>query len=185
MDSLKSSQRCVASFLNFTYGQCEYILDITKSAKLSYVGFSQGTVQAFAVLSIHPQLNKKINVFIALVPALSPAGLANNIVDGLMKASCLSPPSTSVCADHTRPTLLFLFSGRKAILSSATMQQSIVYPPLFAKVILLSLTFFFNWRSDNITQDRRTATFAHLYSFASVKSVVHWFQIMRNSAFQM
>ncbi|KAG6889111.1 hypothetical protein C0995_003680 [Termitomyces sp. Mi166 len=148
----------------------EYILDITKSAKLSYIGFSQGTAQAFAALSIHPQLNEKINVFIALAPALSPAGLANNIVDGLMKAS---------------PTLLFLFFGRKAILSSATMWQSIVYPPLFAKVISTSLIFLFNWRCLNITRAQRTAAFAHLYSFASVKSVVHWFQIMRNGAFQM
>jgi lysosomal acid lipase/cholesteryl ester hydrolase len=64
-----------------------YILEITKSQKLSYVGFSQGTAQAFAALSIHPQLNEKINVFIALAPALSPAGLAAPIVDGLMKAS--------------------------------------------------------------------------------------------------
>lgn len=29
------------------------------------------------------------------------------------------------------------------------------------------------------------AAYAHLYSYASVKSVVHWFQIMRESAFQM
>ncbi|KAG6857728.1 hypothetical protein H0H87_004144 [Tephrocybe sp. NHM501043] len=148
----------------------EYILDITKSAKLSYIGFSQGTAQAFAALSIHPQLNEKIHVFIALAPALSPAGLAANIVDGLMKAS---------------PTLLFLFFGRKAILSSATMWQSIVYPPIFAKVIDHSLVFLFNWRSLNITRAQKIAAYAHLYSFASVKSIVHWFQIMRNGAFQM
>lgn len=65
----------------------EYILDITKARKLSYVGFSQGTAQAFAALSIHPQLNSKVNVFIALAPAMSPAGLAAPVVDGLMKTS--------------------------------------------------------------------------------------------------
>lgn len=64
-----------------------YILDITKSNSVSYVGFSQGTAQAFAALSIHPQLNAKVNVFIALAPAMSPAGLAAPLVDGLMKAS--------------------------------------------------------------------------------------------------
>lgn len=64
-----------------------YILDITKTPTLSYIGFSQGTAQAFAALSIHPQLNEKIDVFIALAPAMSPAGLAAPIVDGLMKAS--------------------------------------------------------------------------------------------------
>ncbi|KAH9838089.1 uncharacterized protein C8Q71DRAFT_899293 [Rhodofomes roseus] len=33
----------------------EYILDVTKEPSLSYVGFSQGTAQALAALSIHPQ----------------------------------------------------------------------------------------------------------------------------------
>jgi lysosomal acid lipase/cholesteryl ester hydrolase len=65
----------------------EYILNCTKAPTLSYVGFSQGTAQAFAALSIHPQLNEKVNVFIALAPAMSPAGLAASIVDGLMKSS--------------------------------------------------------------------------------------------------
>jgi lysosomal acid lipase/cholesteryl ester hydrolase len=65
----------------------EYILDITKASSVGYVGFSQGTAQAFAALSIHPKLNQKVNVFIALAPAMNPAGLAAPIVDGLMKAS--------------------------------------------------------------------------------------------------
>ncbi|KAF9049920.1 triacylglycerol lipase [Panaeolus papilionaceus] len=147
-----------------------HILEVTKSEKLSYIGFSQGTAQAFAALSIHPQLNEKVNVFIALAPAMSPPGLAAPIVDGLMKAS---------------PTLLFLFFGRKSILSSATMWQSIVYPPIFARMIDKSLIWLFNWRSENISRNQKIAAYAHLYSFASVKSVVHWFQIMRNAAFQM
>ncbi|KAF4620372.1 hypothetical protein D9613_000370 [Agrocybe pediades] len=147
-----------------------HILEVTKAKKLSYIGFSQGTAQAFAALSIHPALNEKINVFIALAPAMSPPGLSAPIVDGLMKAS---------------PTLLFLFFGRKSILSSATMWQSILYPPIFASVIDRSLSWLFNWNSVNISTDQKIAAYAHLYSFASVKSVVHWFQIMRNAAFQM
>ncbi|KAG1737865.1 Alpha/Beta hydrolase protein [Suillus paluster] len=148
----------------------QYILDITKSNSLSYVGFSQGTAQAFAALSIHPQLNEKVNVFIALAPAMSPAGLAAPLVDGLMKAS---------------PTLMYLFFGRKAILSSTTTWQAIMYPPIFASVIDTSLRFLFNWHSHNISYLQKIAAYAHLYSFASVKSVVHWFQIMREGAFQM
>ncbi|RDB24788.1 putative lipase C16A3.12c [Hypsizygus marmoreus] len=147
-----------------------YILETTNSSKLSYIGFSQGTAQAFAALSIHPQLNEKVDVFIALAPALSPAGLAAPIVDGLMKAS---------------PTLMFLFFGRKSILSSATMWQSILYPPIFARLIDTSLGFLFNWHGHNIPMHQKIAAYAHLYSFASVKSIVHWFQIMRNGAFQM
>ncbi|PFH53763.1 hypothetical protein AMATHDRAFT_994 [Amanita thiersii Skay4041] len=148
----------------------QYILDTTKAKTLSYIGFSQGSAQAFAALSIHPQLNEKVNVFIALAPAMNPAGLAAPLVDGLMKAS---------------PTLMFLFFGRKSILSSATMWQSILYPPIFAKLIDSSLLWLFDWKSYNISTHQKIAAYAHLYSFASVKSVVHWFQIMRNAAFHM
>ncbi|KAG0708578.1 Alpha/Beta hydrolase protein [Suillus ampliporus] len=139
----------------------QYILDITKSSSLSYVGFSQGTAQAFAALSIHPQLNEKVNVFIALAPAMSPAGLAAPLVDGLMKAS---------------PTLMYLFFGRKAILSSTTTWQAILYPPIFTSAIDTAMHFLFNWDSKNITYLQKIAAYAHLYSFASVKSVVHWFR---------
>jgi lysosomal acid lipase/cholesteryl ester hydrolase len=65
------------------------------------------------------------------------------------------------------------------------MWQSILYPPLFAKMIDYSLTFLFDWHSYNVSTQQKIAAYAHLYSFASVKSVVHWFQIMRNAAFQM
>lgn len=67
----------------------EYILEVTGEKSLSYVGFSQGTAQAFAALSIWPKLNQKVDVFIALAPAMSPPGLASPIVDALMKASCV------------------------------------------------------------------------------------------------
>lgn len=65
------------------------------------------------------------------------------------------------------------------------MWQSILYPPIFATFIDRSLVWLFNWRNYNISTYQRIAAYAHLYSFASVKSVVHWFQIMRNASFQM
>ncbi|KAF9018470.1 alpha/beta-hydrolase [Hymenopellis radicata] len=148
----------------------QYILDTTKAAKVNYIGFSQGTAQAFAALSIHPQLNERISVFIALAPAMSPAGLSQPIVDALMK---------------TNPTLLFLFFGRKSIFSSAIMWQAILYPPIFASVIDQCLILLFNWRSANISWYQKICAYAHLYSFASTKAVVHWFQIMRNASFLM
>lgn len=148
----------------------DYILSTTSQPSLSYIGFSQGTAQAFATLSIHPNLNDKINVFIALAPAMSPAGLSNGIVDALVKTS---------------PDILFLAFGRKSILSSATMWQGILYPPIFVRLIDTSLSFLFNWNGRNITPHQKLAAYPHLYSFTSTKSVVHWFQIIRNKSFQM
>lgn len=148
----------------------DYILNTTSQPTLSYIGFSQGTAQAFATLSIHPGLNDKVNVFIALAPAMSPAGLNNGIVDSLVKAS---------------PDVLFLAFGRKSILSSATMWQSILYPPIFVRLIDMSLGFLFAWYGKNMSAHQKLAAYPHLYSFTSTKSVVHWFQIIRNKSFQM
>lgn len=148
----------------------DYILSTTSQRSLSYVGFSQGTAQAFATLSIHPTLNDKVDVFIALAPAMSPAGLRNGVVDALVKAS---------------PEVLFLAFGRRSILSSATMWQSILYPPIFVRIIDMSLSFLFNWSGRNISPHQKLAAYPHLYSFTSTKSVVHWFQIIRNKSFQM
>ncbi|KAH7358322.1 Alpha/Beta hydrolase protein [Plectosphaerella cucumerina] len=147
-----------------------YILNTTGQQSLSYIGFSQGTAQAFATLAIHPKLNEQVNVFIALAPAMSPAGLSNGIVDALVKAS---------------PQVLFLLFGRRSILSSATMWQSLLYPPIFAKFIDYGLSFLFNWQTKNISLSQKLAAYPHLYSFTSTKSVVHWFQIIRNKSFQM
>ncbi|RYP86168.1 hypothetical protein DL769_000780 [Monosporascus sp. CRB-8-3] len=147
-----------------------YILESTKQPSLSYIGFSQGTAQSFASLAVHPKLNNQVNVFIALAPAMSPAGLSNGIVDALVKAS---------------PQVLFLMFGRRSILSSATMWQSLLYPPIFVRLIDMSLSFLFGWKAKNISLSQKFAAYPHLYSFTSTKSVVHWFQIIRNKSFQM
>ncbi|KJZ74846.1 hypothetical protein HIM_05755 [Hirsutella minnesotensis 3608] len=147
-----------------------YILEATQQPSLSYIGFSQGTAQAFATLAIHPKLNDQVNVFIGLAPAMAPAGLSNGIVDSLVKAS---------------PSVLFLMFGRRSILSSATMWETIFYPPLFCRLIDMALAFLFKWQTKNISASQKLAAYPHLYSFTSTKSVVHWFQIIRNRSFQM
>ena len=168
-----------SSFWNFSMDQfafhdipdsIAYILETTHQPSLSYIGFSQGTAQAFATLSIHPTLNEKVDVFIALAPAMSPKGIASGIVDSFVRAS---------------PDILYLAFGRKAILPSATMWQSILYPPIFVRLIDTSLRFLFGWTAVNISPSQKLAAYPHLYSFTSTKSVVHWFQIIRNGVFQM
>lgn len=148
----------------------DYILSTTKQPSLSYIGFSQGTAQAFATLSIHPTLNDKVDVFVALAPAMAPPGLASGIVASFVKSS---------------PEILFLAFGRRAILGSATMWQALLYPGIFTYFIDKSLKFLFNWDTKNITAHQKLAAYPHLYSFSSVKTVVHWFQIIRNGTFQM
>ncbi len=148
----------------------DYVLSTTGQPSLSYIGFSQGTAQAFATLSIHPTLNSKVDLFIALAPAMAPPGLASGVVSSLVK---------------TNPEILFLLFGRRAILGSATMWSAVLYPAIFAWFIDKSLAFLFNWKMRNITPHQKLAAYPHLYSFTSTKSVVHWFQIIANGTFQM
>lgn len=148
----------------------DYVLDYTGAKDLTYIGFSQGSAQAFAALSINPSLNKKVNLVIALAPAMTPTGLHHNVVDTLIKAS---------------PNIMSLIFGKKDLLPTASFWQHICYPPLYCQVIDLCVAQLFNWRNKNIAFDDKIAAFAHLYSPTSVKSVVHWFQIMRNASFQM
>lgn len=121
-------------------------------------------------ITLDPKLNDQVNVFIALAPAMSPAGLSNGVVDALVKAS---------------PQVLYLLFGRRSILSAATMWQSILYPPIFSRIIDYGLGFLFNWKTKNISASQKLAAYPHLYSFTSTKSVVHWFQIIRTKSFQM
>lgn len=147
-----------------------YILDTTYQPSLSYIGFSQGTAQAFATLSIHPTLNTKVDVFVALAPAMAPPGIASGLVSSLVKSN---------------PEVLYLLFGRRAILGSTTMWQALLYPAIFSWVIDNCLRFLFGWKALNIAPHQKIAAYPHLFSFTSTKSVVHWFQIIRNGKFQM
>lgn len=122
---------------------------------VSYIGFSQGTAQAFAALSTHPLLNDKINVFIALAPAMSPAGLRNGVVDALVKAS---------------PEVLFLAFGRQSLLSSTPMWQSILYPPIFVRLLDFSLSFLFKWSCKNIAQSQKVRSLVNVALLSSTEA---------------
>jgi pimeloyl-ACP methyl ester carboxylesterase len=47
----------------------DYVLKQTNQTKLTYIGHSQGSAQAFIGLSQNPGLSDKIQLFIALAPA--------------------------------------------------------------------------------------------------------------------
>ncbi|KAI0290838.1 hypothetical protein BC826DRAFT_1025552 [Russula brevipes] len=67
----------------------------------------------------------------------------------------------------------FLIFGCRTVLSSALMWKSIPYPPIFAHPIDVPLIFLTSWNPHNTTFTQNLAAYSHLYSFASIKSVVH------------
>ncbi|CAG8713674.1 26624_t:CDS:2, partial [Dentiscutata erythropus] len=132
-----------------------YILETTGAPSLSYIGFSQGTAQCFAALSINPKINNKINLFIALSPATSPKGLSNSIVNAFIKTS---------------PNIIYLFFGRKAMLTMVLFWKQILPPTIFTKIVDSALKFLFGWNCENINETQKAIGYYHLFSCSSVKS---------------
>jgi lysosomal acid lipase/cholesteryl ester hydrolase len=171
---LKQSQ---SRFWDFSFDQValddvpstvDYILKTTNHSSLTYIGFSQGTAQAFAGLSFSQELNQKINLFVALAPVTKPIGLENQGFNALVKTS---------------PDIIYLLFGRKCLMSVILFWQKIVPPAIWAAMIEYAIYFIFNWDSKHLLYKENN--FRHLYSYSSVKCVVHWFQIISSQRFQV
>jgi lysosomal acid lipase/cholesteryl ester hydrolase len=132
-------------------------LNRTGAPSLVYIGFSQGTAQAFASLSINPDLNDKISLFIALAPATTPPGLENGLVNSVVKAA---------------PNVIYLLLGRKTPLTAALFWQNLLHPTTYAAIIDLAVKFLFGWRSRSMSLVQKAVSYQHLYSFTSVRILV-------------
>lgn len=148
----------------------DYVLNVTKEKKMVYIGFSQGSAQGLAALSLNDSINSKIEYFIGLSPAMIPRGLNNPVCSFLV---------------NNGSNLLYRMFGRRAILPSVVFWQKIMGPSVYEQVVDKSLVFLFNWKSNNISQIQKQIGYPHMFSPSSVKTVVHWFQIIRNKRFQM
>ena len=147
------------------------ILHVTQQPKLAYVGFSQGTAQMFAALAADPSLADRVVAFGALAAAVGVRGLAASALSSLVESD---------------ENLLYLLFGRGVMLSMSETWRRMLSPRRFMWLINQSLVFLFGWdMSHNMTYTDRLVSFAHIYSYCSVKAVVHWFQIIRARQFQM
>ncbi|KAH3673475.1 hypothetical protein WICPIJ_009748 [Wickerhamomyces pijperi] len=149
-----------------------YILSYTGVPDLTYVGFSQGSAQCFASLSVNPQLRKKINKFIGLSPAMIPKDLNTDspIVDFFINSS---------------PNMLFWFFGEYSILPSVLFWQRLFGNYYYEKVVDYSLKVLFCWESKNMSANQKLVGYPHMFSTTSVKTVVHWFQVIKDKNFIM
>lgn len=148
----------------------EYVLEQSGAENLTLVGFSQGTAQAFACMSSNLQLAKKVNLFIALAPVSEVRGFSNPVVDNLARA---------------RPDFIFLLFGKRSILPSTLFWRKILSRDMFVQAIDIAVMFLFGWSTQCIDPAEKALLYSHIYSFSSVKTVVHWFQIIQSTKFQM
>lgn len=148
----------------------EYVLEQTGAESLTLIGFSQGTAQGFACMSSFPQLAKKVNLFVALAPVSEVRGFSNPVVDNLARA---------------RPDFIFLLFGKRAILPSTLVWRKVLSRSIFVQTIDKAVMFLFGWTARCIDPTEKALLYSHIYSHSSVKTVVHWFQIIQSAKFQM
>ncbi|KAJ2723628.1 cholesterol esterase [Coemansia sp. Benny D115] len=148
----------------------DYVLKETGAASLTYIGFSQGTAQMFMALSRNKQLNEKVSHFIALAPATTPRGFHNSIVDYFTKAT---------------PHMLYLLFGRRRAMSLVYFWINLLPRDLYVTALDFCVHLLFGWRMRNLSQETKCITYWHLYSYTSVKAIVHWMQIIRCGQLQM
>eukprot|EP00026_Physarum_polycephalum_P005701 Phypoly_transcript_05736.p1 GENE.Phypoly_transcript_05736~~Phypoly_transcript_05736.p1 ORF type:complete len:435 (+),score=42.98 Phypoly_transcript_05736:442-1746(+) len=147
----------------------DYILYQTGAPSLTLIGFSQGTAQGFAYLS-QKGLSSKVNLFVPLAPVIIPRGFANPVVDTLARA---------------RPDFIFLLFGRRQLLPSTLFWRNNLSRAAFVQLIDLALEFLFGWDTACLSEKEKPLLYSHIYAHASVKTVVHWFQIIQTRKFQM
>eukprot|EP00835_Amoeboradix_gromovi_P004033 NODE_293_length_11597_cov_0.181771.p4 type:complete len:297 gc:universal NODE_293_length_11597_cov_0.181771:145-1035(+) len=113
----------------------DYVLNITKQTTLTYIGFSQGTAQIFAALSVHPDLQLKINKVIALAAVIKPNPLRETIPSALIQSS---------------PAVVYLIFGRKAMFSSVYFWANNLDSYYYTKILDIAMNILFGWTNRNI-----------------------------------
>ncbi|KAI8324902.1 alpha/beta-hydrolase [Martensiomyces pterosporus] len=148
----------------------DYILKETGAEKLTYIGFSQGTAQMFMALSRNKRLNEQVDHFIALAPASTPRGFENSVVDYFTKAT---------------PHMLYLLFGRRRAMSLVYFWINLLPREAYVAVLDYCVNLLFGWSMRNLSQETKNIVYWHLYSYTSVKAIVHWMQIIRCGELQM
>jgi len=149
----------------------DYILSIREGfTRLAYVGFSQGSTQGFATLSLRRDMNDKIALMVGLSATTKPKGMKNRLVQALTRAS---------------PELIYLFFSRKIFLKSVVFWRELFSARAYTALMDFCQGSLFGWDSAHIRFMDKMIAYQHLYAFTSSKLIVHWFQIMRAGKMQM
>lgn len=162
------------SLTEYTIDVCavvDCILAITKAPSLTYIGFSQGSAIALAALALNDDLNHKINHFIGLAPALKPKKWNNETLHSIISS--------------ITPSRLSYFFGSKSFLPIAAFVSDYFPSYLTRAIIKCVIQSTLGWKLDKYGSiQRELPLYSRIFGMTSVKSFVHWFQIMEDGRFQ-
>lgn len=148
-----------------------YVLAQTGAKTLTYIGHSQGTIQAFSGLTINPTTAAQINLFVALAPV----AYVNNQRSILL----------TLMADLDLVAFFELF-GDKSFLPDATILQKLA--PGLCSLLPDGCDIFLELLcgpSQNLNASRIAVYTSETPAGTSVKNMAHWSQGVTTDAFQM
>jgi len=126
--------------------------------------FSQGSAQAFAAFVLDPKLALKVKLFIALAAPPRAKGLSRSFLSSLVESN---------------PRFIYLIFGRRAMLTSTFLWLRIFSNQMFVSAVDKAMKYLFHWHTLETSFERKVVLYQHIFSYASVKTVVHWFQLIR------
>jgi len=154
--------------------QIKYILSITEYSTLSYIGHSQGTIQAFAGLIVAPELASLLNIFIGLGPVARVKNITSVVLGDL--------------AYLYLDDLVYLFGFND-------------FAPAVTDIVLRTLFVDFCYdcsiccddfieaicgpHQGSFNDSRMDVMASHEPGGTSVQNIVHWGQAVRSGLFQM
>lgn len=150
----------------------DYVLNATGQDQLYYIGHSQGTTSAFALLSENPLYNKKIKLFIALAPVTT-AGYMTSVI------RYLAPFTSEI-------DFLFKILGVNEFLpSNAVMKFLSELVCDTEERYLCEDVMFLVMGTDKyqLNQTRLGVYSAHIPAGSSTKSFVHYAQMVNSERF--
>ncbi|KAG8201347.1 hypothetical protein JTE90_016824 [Oedothorax gibbosus] len=150
----------------------DYVLNITGQKQLSYIGHSQGTTTAFAMLSQKPEYNQKINIFIALAPVTTVGHMTSAI-------RYLAPFTKDI-------DFLFKILGVSEFLPNNALMKflSELVCNTKAKFICEDAIFLLCGTDySQLNQTRLEVYVAHTPAGASTQSIIHYAQMVNSKKF--
>lgn len=150
----------------------DYVLAQTGASNLAYVGHSQGTMIAFAQLSLSAALAEKISIFVALAPVARVGHATAGILQDLAKV----PDS-----------LVYDAVGSKEFtLDPAFLKK--LFPVLCEakpSICLDAICDIAGCAQSNLNESRFDVLFQYYPAPTSVQDMVHFSQLVRSDQFQM
>lgn len=144
--------------------QINYVLQKTGFEKLSYIGHSQGTAQAFIGLCEDPEMSTKINLFVALAPAYFIGPLGHWALEYI-----------TTCPKSDFRT----FFGEKSFIGIMCVVQRMLPAGMFSSLAYHMFSYLFFWGDALWEKTRKIKYFMFTPRPASCRLIQHWCSVSR------